>query len=46
MINSTLGAPFGGTILVDQGLDDKFLATQLQPERFEAAWPHVQAVVE
>jgi S-formylglutathione hydrolase len=29
--------PFGGTILVDQGLDDKFLATQLQPERFEAA---------
>ncbi len=28
---------FGGTILVDQGLDDKFLATQLQPERFEAA---------
>lgn len=29
--------PFGGTILMDQGLDDKFLATQLQPERFEAA---------
>ena len=29
--------PFGGTILVDQGLDDQFLATQLQPERFEAA---------
>ena len=29
--------PFGGPILVDQGLDDKFLATQLQPERFEAA---------
>ena len=29
--------PFGGTILVDQGLDDRFLATQLQPERFEAA---------
>lgn len=29
--------PFGGTLLVDQGLDDKFLATQLQPERFEAA---------
>ncbi len=29
--------PFAGTILVDQGLDDKFLATQLQPERFEAA---------
>lgn len=29
--------PFGGTILVDQGLDDKFLAPQLQPKRFEAA---------
>lgn len=29
--------PFDGPILVDQGLDDKFLATQLQPERFEAA---------
>ncbi len=29
--------PFGGPILVDQGLDDKFLAAQLQPERFEAA---------
>jgi S-formylglutathione hydrolase len=25
------------TILIDQGLDDKFLAVQLQPERFEAA---------
>lgn len=29
--------PFGGTILIDQGLDDKFLAPQLQPERFEKA---------
>ncbi|GAB2496722.1 S-formylglutathione hydrolase [Arenimonas alkanexedens] len=29
--------PFGGLILVDQGLEDKFLAPQLQPERFEAA---------
>ncbi|KFN42080.1 S-formylglutathione hydrolase [Arenimonas metalli] len=29
--------PFGGPILIDQGLDDKFLAAQLQPERFEAA---------
>jgi S-formylglutathione hydrolase len=28
---------FNGTILIDQGLDDKFLAEQLQPERFEAA---------
>jgi S-formylglutathione hydrolase len=26
-----------GEILIDQGLGDKFLATQLQPERFEAA---------
>jgi S-formylglutathione hydrolase len=29
--------PFAGSILVDQGLDDKFLAPQLQPERFEDA---------
>jgi S-formylglutathione hydrolase len=29
--------PFGGPILIDQGLDDKFLVPQLQPERFEAA---------
>ncbi len=29
--------PFGGPILVDQGLADKFLEVQLQPERFEAA---------
>jgi S-formylglutathione hydrolase len=33
--------PFGAPILVDQGLDDKFLATQLQPERFEAACAEV-----
>lgn len=30
-------APFPAGILVDQGLDDKFLAEQLLPERFEAA---------
>jgi S-formylglutathione hydrolase len=30
-------ANFPGTILIDQGLADKFLATQLQPERFERA---------
>ena len=30
-------APFPRGILVDQGLDDKFLAQQLMPERFEAA---------
>ena len=29
--------PFPGTILVDQGLSDKFLADQLYPEVFEAA---------
>lgn len=29
--------PFGGTLLIDQGLDDRFLSSQLQPERFEAA---------
>lgn len=31
------GARFPGTILVDQGEADKFLDTQLQPERFERA---------
>ena len=30
-------APFPGGILVDQGLDDQFLAPQLMPERFEEA---------
>lgn len=30
-------APYPGEILIDQGLGDKFLATQLQPERFETA---------
>ena len=28
---------FKGTILIDQGLDDKFLASQLKPELFSAA---------
>lgn len=28
---------FGGTILIDQGLGDKFLETQLKPELFEQA---------
>lgn len=28
---------FAGTILIDQGLDDKFLSTQLKPELFSAA---------
>jgi S-formylglutathione hydrolase len=31
------GAPYPGGILIDQGLDDKFLPTQLHPELFEAA---------
>jgi S-formylglutathione hydrolase len=31
------GRRFPGTPLIDQGLDDKFLAAQLQPERLEAA---------
>lgn len=31
------GAPFPDGILVDQGLDDQFLPTQLHPEAFEAA---------
>ncbi|MGM9482983.1 S-formylglutathione hydrolase [Roseateles sp. NT4] len=30
-------APFPGGILIDQGLNDKFLAEQLHPEAFEAA---------
>ncbi len=29
--------PFPGTVLVDQGLGDKFLDVQLQPQRFEEA---------
>ena len=29
--------PHPARILIDQGLDDPFLAEQLQPERFEAA---------
>lgn len=29
--------PFDGTLLVDQGLEDPFLAEQLKPELFEAA---------
>jgi S-formylglutathione hydrolase len=29
--------PFDGEILIDQGLDDKFLAEQLHPHLFEAA---------
>lgn len=29
--------PFGGKILIDQGLSDQFLEEQLQPERFERA---------
>jgi S-formylglutathione hydrolase len=31
------GRSFPGTPLIDQGLDDKFLALQLQPERLERA---------
>ncbi|WP_256079508.1 S-formylglutathione hydrolase [Massilia sp. YIM B04103] len=34
---SGLQAPFPQGILIDQGLDDKFLAEQLHPEAFEAA---------
>ena len=33
----TLGLGQGLRILVDQGLDDKFLEPQLQPDRFETA---------
>ncbi len=31
---------FDGMILIDQGLDDKFLATQLKPDLFTAACEH------
>ncbi len=33
----SLHQPFPSSILIDQGLSDKFLAEQLLPERFEAA---------
>jgi S-formylglutathione hydrolase len=33
--------PFDGAILIDQGLDDQFLAEQLHPHLFEAAAKHV-----
>lgn len=33
--------PFGGTILIDQGLADKFLVEQLKPELFEVACRNV-----
>jgi S-formylglutathione hydrolase len=33
----TMDAPFPNGILIDQGLADKFLATQLRPEVFESA---------
>ncbi len=36
----TMRAPFPNGILIDQGLGDKFLATQLRPEVFEAACAH------
>ncbi len=34
-------APFPNGILIDQGLDDKFLAEQLHPEKFKAACDQV-----
>ena len=37
LMNACSAAPFSGSILVDQGLSDKFLAEQLHPELFEAA---------
>jgi S-formylglutathione hydrolase len=36
----TMHAPFPNGILIDQGLADKFLATQLRPEVFESACAH------
>jgi S-formylglutathione hydrolase len=37
LMSAQSSAPFPGGILIDQGLDDKFLAEQLKPEMFEAA---------
>ena len=37
LMSHLLAAPYPGGILIDQGLDDKFLAEQLQPDLFEAA---------
>ena len=37
LMASQTAAPYPNGILVDQGLDDKFLAEQLKPEVFEAA---------
>jgi S-formylglutathione hydrolase len=37
LMQSQTAAPYPAGILVDQGLEDKFLAEQLHPERLEAA---------
>ena len=37
LMSHLLAAPYPGGILIDQGLADKFLAEQLQPDLFEAA---------
>ncbi len=37
LMSQRSAAPFPSGILIDQGLADKFLPTQLSPERFEAA---------
>ncbi len=40
------GARRAGTILIDQGLGDKFLAEQLHPDLFEAACQHAGQALE
>ena len=37
LMSTQASAPYPGGILIDQGLDDKFLAEQLHPHLFEAA---------
>jgi len=37
LMRQQAAAPYPGGILIDQGLNDKFLAEQLHPEAFEAA---------
>jgi S-formylglutathione hydrolase len=41
LMQSQAQAPYPGGILIDQGLDDKFLAEQLHPHLFEAACTQV-----
>ncbi len=41
LMSACSGAPYPDGILIDQGLTDKFLSTQLYPDHFEAACENV-----